>query len=92
MVLTESARYFEGFDWSILLKVLCSKVMTTFTSSIATAILYQALLVIYLYPNDDTETASFDRTVLIDSDGYVDNGGLRLSCPSEPAGKRLGLV
>ena len=65
--------------------------MTTFTSSIATAI-YQVLLVIYLYTIDDTETATFDRTVLIDSDGYVDNGGLRLSCPSEPAGKRLGLV
>ena len=50
--------------YSILLKVLCSKVMASFTSSIGTAI-YQVLFVVYSYPNDDTETATFvDRTVL----------------------------
>ena len=42
---------------------------------------YEVLFVFYSYPNDDTETATFDRT---HNDGYVDNGGLRLSCPSEP--------
>ena len=38
----------------------------------------------YCSYSTDTETATFDRTVLIYSDSYVDNGGLRLSCPSEP--------
>ena len=52
------------FDSSILLKVLCSEVMASFTSSIGTAI-YQVLFVVYSYPNDDTETATFDLTVLI---------------------------
>ena len=52
------------FDSSILLKALCSKVMASFTSSIGTAI-YKVLFVVYSYPNDDTETATFDRTVLI---------------------------
>ena len=52
------------FDSSILLKVLCSKVMASFTSSIGTAI-YKVLFVVYSYPNDDTETATFDLTVLI---------------------------
>ena len=54
------------FDSSILLKVLCSKVMPSFTctSSIGTAI-YQVLFVVYSYPNDDTEMATFDLTVLI---------------------------
>ena len=46
------------------------------------AAIYKVLFVFYSYPNDDTETVTFDRTVLIHS--YVDNGGLRLSCPSEP--------
>ena len=46
------------FDSSILLKVLCSKVMASFTSSIGTAI-YKVLFVVYSYPNDDTETATF---------------------------------
>ena len=52
------------FDSSILLKVLCSEVMASFTSSIGTAI-YKVLFVVYSYPNDDTETATFDLTVLI---------------------------
>ena len=52
------------FDSSILLKVLCSKVMASFTSLIGTAI-YKVLFVVYSYPNDDTETATFDLTVLI---------------------------
>ena len=47
------------------------------------AAIYEVLFVFYSYPNDDTETATFDRTIYTDSDGYVDNGGLRLSCPSE---------
>ena len=38
--------------------------MASFTSSIGTAI-YQVLFVVYSYPNDDTETATFDLTVLI---------------------------
>ena len=45
--------------------------------------IYEVLFVFYSYPNDDTEMATFDRTVQC-SDDYVDNGGLRLSCPSEP--------
>ena len=51
--------------------------------AIGTAI-HEVLFVFYSYPNDDTETATFDRTVLIYSDSYVDNCGPRLSCPSEP--------
>ena len=43
--------------------------------------IYEVLFVFYSYPNDDTETATFYRTVLI---VMADNGGLRLSCPSEP--------
>ena len=71
------------FDSSILLKVLCSKVMASFTSSIGTAI-YKVLVVVYSYPNDDTETATFDLTVLwyYYSDGHVDDQ--KLSCPHEP--------
>ena len=46
------------------------------------AAIYEVLFVFYSYPNDDTETATFDRTVLIVMAMY--NGGLRLSCPSEP--------
>ena len=42
------------------------------------AAIHEVLFVFYSYPNDDTETVTFDHTV------YVDNGGLRLSCPSEP--------
>ena len=42
--------------------------------------IHEVLFVFYSYPNDDTETATFDRTVLM----YVDNRGLRLSCPSKP--------
>ena len=34
------------------------------------AAIYEVLFVFYSYPNDDTETATFDRTT--DSDGYVD--------------------
>ena len=53
------------------------------------AAIHEVLFVFYSYPNDDTETATFDRTIDIidlrtDSVGYVDNGGLRLSCPSKP--------
>ena len=58
--------------------------MASFTSSIGTAI-YQVLFVVYSYPNDDTETATFDLTVLIlasYSDGHVDNQ--KLSYPYEP--------
>ena len=56
--------------------------MASFTSSIGTAI-YQVLFVVYSYPNDDTETATFDLTVLIlYSDGHVDDQ--KLSCPYEP--------
>ena len=51
--------------------------MPSFSLPSAAAIL-EVLFVFYSYPNDDTETVTFDRTV------YVDNGGLRLSCPSEP--------
>ena len=36
---------------------------------------------IRIHANDDKETAAFDRTVLI---MMADNGGQRLSCPSEP--------
>ena len=51
--------------------------------------IHKVLFVFCSYPNDDTETATFDRTVLIDSMvivmcSYADNGGLRLSCPSQP--------
>ena len=53
--------------------------MASFTSSIGTAI-YQVLFVVYWYPNDDTETATFDLTGL--RDGHVDDQ--RLSCPYEP--------
>ena len=45
------------------------------------AAIHEVLFVFYSYPNDDTETATFDRTVLI---VMAINGGLRLSCPSEP--------
>ena len=38
--------------------------MASFTSSIDAAI-YEALFVFYFYPNDDTEMATFDRTVLL---------------------------
>ena len=47
------------------------------------AAIYEVLFVIYSYPNDDTETATIDRTVQC-SDGYVDNGGLSITCLSEP--------
>ena len=70
------------FDSSILLKVLCFKVMASFTSSIGTAI-YKVLFVVYSYPNDDTEMETFDLTVLIYySDGHVNDQ--KLSCPHEP--------
>ena len=52
--------------------------MASFTSSIGTAI-YQVLFVVYSYPNDDTETATFDLTDY--SDGHVDDQ--KLSCPYE---------
>ena len=68
------------FDSSILLKLLCSKVMASFTSSIGTAI-YQVLFVVYSYPNDDTETATFDLAVLI---LYCRSWSQKLSCPYEP--------
>ena len=48
--------------------------------AIGTAI-HEVLFVFFSYPNDDTETATFDGT---DNDSYVDKGGPRLSCPSEP--------
>ena len=35
------------------------------------AAIHEVLFVFYSYPNDNTETATFDRTVLIYSDGYV---------------------
>ena len=38
------------------------------------AAIHEVLFVFYSYPNHDTETATFDRTVT-DSVGYVDNGG-----------------
>ena len=47
------------------------------------AAMNEVLFVFYSYPNDNTETTTFDRTQCTDNDGYVDNGGLRLSCPSE---------
>ena len=53
--------------------------MASFTSSIGTAI-YQVPFVDYSYPNDDTETATFDLTDY--SDGHVDDQ--KLSCPYEP--------
>ena len=43
------------------------------------AAIHEVLFVFCSYPNDDTETATFDRT---DIDVYVDNGSLWLSCPS----------
>ena len=48
------------------------------------AAIYEVLFVFYSYLDDDTETATFDRAVLIVMAICVDNGGLRLSCPSEP--------
>ena len=48
------------------------------------AAIHEVLFVFCSYPNDDTETATFDRTVATDSDVYVDNGSLRLSYPSQP--------
>ena len=48
--------------------------------------IYEVLFVFYSYPNDDTETATFDRTVLIMMAMLTSYGGLRLSCPSEPVG------
>ena len=53
------------FDLSILLKMLCSKVMASFTSSIGAAIYKVLLVVIHSYPNDDSETATFDLTVVM---------------------------
>ena len=47
------------------------------------AAIHEVLFVFYSYPNDNTETATFDRTVLM-AMLYVDNGGLRLCCPSKP--------
>ena len=35
------------------------------------AAIYEVLFVFYLYPNDDTETATFDRTQCTNTDGYV---------------------
>ena len=43
------------------------------------AAIHEVLFVFYSYSNDNTETVTFDRT-----HNNVDNGGLRLSCPSEP--------
>ena len=48
---------YKVFDSSILLKVLYSKVMASFTA--------RPYIKYYSYPNDDTKTATFDRTVLI---------------------------
>ena len=45
---------------------------------------YMKYCVFYSYPNDDTETATFDRTVLIVLAMLTTSGGLRLSCPSKP--------
>ena len=53
--------------------------MASFTSSIGTAI-YQVLFVVYSYPNDDTEMATFDLRYY--SDGRVDDQ--KLSYPYEP--------
>ena len=44
------------------------------------AAIYKVLFVFYSYPDDDTETVTFDRTVLIVMAITV----VRLSCPSEP--------
>ena len=46
------------------------------------AAIYEVLFVFYSYPNDDTETATFDRTAMLIVLKRL--GGLRLSCPSEP--------
>ena len=56
--------------------------MASFTSSIGTA-MYQVLFVVYSYPNDDTEMATFDLTVLIlYGDGRIDDQ--KLSYTYEP--------
>ena len=46
--------------------MLCSKVIASFTSSIGTAIYKVLLVVIHSYPNDDSETATFDLTIATD--------------------------
>ena len=47
--------------------------------------IHEVLFVFYSYPNDNTETATFDRTVLIVMAMLTTvAGGLRLGCPSEP--------
>ena len=47
------------------------------------AAIYEILFVFYSYPNDDTETATFDRTVLIVMANSIDNiaGGNGIGFP-----------
>ena len=45
------------------------------------AAIHEVLFVFFSYPNDDTETATFDRIVLIVMRVLTT---VRLSCPSEP--------
>ena len=52
--------------------------MVSFTSSIGTAI-YQVLFVFYSYLNDDTETATFDHTLLALL-AMLNDSSPRLSC------------
>ena len=76
VVLPESAQYLEGFWLVDFAKMALFKSYAVIYLAIGAAI-YEVLFVFYSYPNDDTETATFDRTVLIVrkcSDGYVDNG------------------
>ena len=56
---------YKVFDSWILLKWLCSKVISSFSDLAIGAAIHEVLFVFYSYPNDDTETATFDRTVLI---------------------------
>ncbi len=43
------------------------------------AAIHEVLFVFFSYPNDDTETATFDRIVLIVMCQCVDNGEAQLS-------------
>ena len=64
MVLPESARYLEGFRFMDFAKMALFKSYTVIYHAIG-ATIYEVLFVFYSYPNDDTETATFDCTVLI---------------------------
>ena len=53
------------FNSWILLVALCSKVMALFTLRSARPYIYEVLFVFYSYPNDDTETVTFDRPIIL---------------------------